>query len=37
MAAFLVPRTTAELPPHLASIVSRLWEVECLEVVHEEI
>lgn len=37
MAAFLVPSTMQLLPPTTASIVSRLWEVECLEAVDEDL
>ena len=30
MAVFLLPSQMQELTPTLGSIVSRLWEVECL-------
>ena len=35
MAAFLVPPTTFLLPPTMANIVARLWEVECLGAIDD--
>lgn len=37
MAAFLVPRETLRLPPNTAAIVARMWEVEAMESLTEEL
>ena len=37
MAAFLVPSAMHLLPRTTATIVARLWEVECLEAIDEDL
>ena len=37
MAAFLVPRTATLLPPNTAAIVARLWEVEAMGALVDDL